>query len=327
MANFTPDRSGQDNGAGDARALFLTKFAGEILQLLPQVISTKDMVRVKTLNGGKDFQFPYTGTLTPAYHTPGVELTGSTGNNSAKTIGLDDLLVVDRFTPKIDKWMQHFDDRQAYARQMSEGLGITMDQHVFIEAVKGSLDVTEVVTGSGDIGTLFTDADFVSATLSLKVAAFKNALKQAAKQFKEQDVPDHVKKVLYVPWETYFDILDNVDTNGFSFFNKDYASGSIEAGMLPPIYGITVKGTNNILTTDLSADAALYQHHQQDMRNVRGIIMCEGAVATVKASDITVEADPYQARYKGQLLTADYLAGHGYLRQECLIVLRDATPV
>jgi len=313
MADFTPDRSGQINSAGDTRALWLKMFAGEVLNKMPEQRSTLGMTLEKTLRGGKSHQFPYTGTLTAAYHVPGAELTGQSSNNAEKVISLDDLLVVDRFTPKIDKWMQHFDDRQEYARQMSEVLGITMDRHVLIEAMLGARS-SSIVTGNGANGTQITNDKFKLNTVvpanaqdNVELAtAYKAALKEAATIYKQKDIPAGVKKVCYVSWDIYFSILDAVDTNGFSLFNKDYASGSLEEGMLPPIYGIHIKGTNNLTITDTSglanAQAGNDFFHKGDFTKSVGIIMCERAVATVKASDITIEADPYQARYKGELV-------------------------
>lgn len=332
MADYTPDRGGQINSAGDERALYLKKFAGEVLNKLAESRSTVGMTLEKTLRGGKSHQFPYTGTLTPAYHVPGTELSGQSGNNAEKVISLDDLLVVDRFTPKIDKWMTHFDDRQEYARQMSEVLGITMDRHVLNEAMLGARSAT-IVTGNNAGGLQIVNDKFkldtgtpANAQDAVELAnAYKAALKEAASNFKQKNVPAGVKKVCYVDWDVYFTILDAVDTNGFSLFNKDYASGSLEEGMLPPVYGIHIKGTNNLSTTDTSAlanaQAGVDFFHKGDFSQSVGVIMCERSVATVKAADISIEADPYQARYKGQLVTADYFAGHGFIRPEMLIEL------
>lgn len=332
MSNFTPDRTGQINSAGDVRALLLKKFAGEVLNKLPEVRSTLGMTKEKTLRGGKSHQFPYTGKLAPSYHVPGTELNGQSSNNAEKVISLDDLLVVDRFTPKIDKWMTHFDDRAEYARQMGEVLGITMDRHVLNEAILGARE-SSVVTGNGADGLVITSDKFkldtgtpANAQNAVELAnAYRAALKEAAAAFKAKNVPASVKKVLYVDWDVYFTILDAVDTNGFSLFNKDYASGSIEEGMLPPVYGISIKGTNNLSTTNTSglanAQAGVDFFHKGDFSKSVGVILCEGSVATVKASDISIEIDPYSARHKGQLVTADYFAGHGWLRPECLVEL------
>jgi hypothetical protein len=336
MSDFTTSRPGQVNGAGDPRAIFLTKFGGEVINRLLDKLDTKDMIFNKQLNGAKNYQFPYTGTLKATYHVPGTELSGQVTNQNAKTIGLDDLMVVDRFVPKIDKWMKHYDETAVYADEMANALGLAMDVNNFHEAILGARVATPLVDGNVDaIGEVITNDKFKltgvgpGAVDDIELAeAIRGAVKIAATKFKEKRVPDAIEKVCYLNWEDYYTILNAVDTNGFSLFNKDYASGNIESGMLPPLYGIRFKGTNNLPTTDLSAiaspqtpDTGVHFYHQGNFTKTRGLIMCKGAVGQVMASDIAMEADAYSARHKGQLLTADYFCGHGWLRPEYLIEL------
>jgi hypothetical protein len=334
MSDFTTARIGQVNGAGDNRALFLEKFGGDVITRLLDKIDTKGMTRNKTLNGGKSYRFPYTGSLKASYHVPGTELSGQTTNQNEKVITLDDLLVVDRFVPKIDKWMNHYDEASIYADEMANTLALVMDKNVFHEGVLGARQATPLVTGNTKaVGLVITNDKFVigagGAASDIELAeAFRGALKTASAEFKKKDVPDSLNKICYVHWDDYYDMLNAVDTNGFSLFNKDYASGNIEQGMLPPLFGIRIKGTNNLPTADLSAiaspqtaDTGVHYYHQGDFSKTRGLIMCQGAVATVMASDIKMEADDYSARHKGQLLTADYFAGHGWLRPEYLVEL------
>lgn len=340
MSDFINSRVGQVNGAGDARALFLTKFGGDVINRLLDKLDSKDMIFNKQLNGAKNYQFPYTGTLKASYHVPGTELSGQVTNQNAKTIGLDDLMVVDRFVPKIDKWMKHFDETAVYADEMANALGYAMDVNNFHEAVLGARQSTPIVDGNVDaIGTVITNDKFKltgsgpGAVNDVELAeAIRGAVKQAATGFKQKRVPDAIEKVCFIDWERYYTILNAVDTNGFSLFNKDYASGNIESGMLPPLYGIRFKGTNNLPTTDLSsiaspqtADTGVHFYHQGDFSKTVGLIMCKGAVGQVMASDIKMEADPYSARHKGQLLTADYFCGHGWLRPEYLVELELST--
>ena len=336
MSDFINSRVGQINGAGDARAIFLTKFGGDVINRLLDKLDIKDMIFNKQLNGAKNYQFPYTGSLKATYHVPGTELSGQVTNQNAKTIGLDDLMVVDRFVPKIDKWMKHFDETAVYADEMANALGYAMDVNNFHEAILGARVVTPLVTGNVDaIGTVITNDKFLlsgvgpGALTDVELAeAYRGALRTAATVFKQKRVPDALEKVCFVDWEDYFNILNAVDTNGFSLFNKDYASGNIEGGMLPPLFGIRIKGTNNLPSTDLSSiaspqtpDTGIHYYHQGNFTKTRGLIICKGAVGQVMASDITMEADEYSARHKGQLLTADYFCGHGWLRPEYLIEL------
>lgn len=53
MANITPSRLGQQNAAGDALALFLKVFSGEILKAFKEVNVALERSMVRTITSGK----------------------------------------------------------------------------------------------------------------------------------------------------------------------------------------------------------------------------------------------------------------------------------
>jgi hypothetical protein len=160
--------------------------------------------------------------------------------------------------------MKHYDETAVYADEMANALGLAMDVNNFHEALIGARISTPLVDGNVDaIGLVITNDKFKltgagpGAVNDVELAeAIRGAVKQAATSFKQKRVPDAIEKVCYLNWEDYYTILNAVDTNGFSLFNKDYASGNIESGMLPPLFGIRFKGTNNLPTADLSSIAS-----------------------------------------------------------------------
>jgi hypothetical protein len=335
MSNYPYNAIGQAGGAGDERALFLKEFAGLVLGVLPETQNSLGMTFKKVLKGAKSYQFPYLGKMKAGYHIPGVQLTGQATGQAEKVIALDSLLVVDRFVAKVDELMKHFDERSEYASQMGQTLATLKDNHIFMEACLGAR-ASEQVTGTGANGLIITNDKLKLDTLvpanaqtGVELAqALKAAIKESASNFKKKDVPAGMKKVCYIDWDTYFTALDAVDTNGFSFFNKDYHTGSAESGMMPVLYGIHIQGTNNIISTDLSAvasdqvaDTGVHFYHKGNYAKTVGVIMCEKAVAEVMAQDITVELGDYDVSRKGQLLTADLFTGCGWLRPECLVEL------
>ena len=65
-------RSGVSNATGDARALFLKLYAGEVLTAFQSKNIMMPLHRVRTISKGKSAQFPMTGKYRDAaYHTPG----------------------------------------------------------------------------------------------------------------------------------------------------------------------------------------------------------------------------------------------------------------
>ena len=57
-------RPGQSNSAGDARALYLKLFSGEMFKGFQHNAIARDLVMKRTLKNGKSLQFIYTGRTT-----------------------------------------------------------------------------------------------------------------------------------------------------------------------------------------------------------------------------------------------------------------------
>jgi len=63
MSNATPSRLGQINVAGDANALFLKVFSGEVLSAFERENQMLGMTMTRSITSGKSAQFPVTGTI------------------------------------------------------------------------------------------------------------------------------------------------------------------------------------------------------------------------------------------------------------------------
>ena len=61
-------RAGQSNSAGDARALYLKLFSGEMFKGFQYNAIARDLVMKRTLKNGKSMQFIYTGRTTAEFH-------------------------------------------------------------------------------------------------------------------------------------------------------------------------------------------------------------------------------------------------------------------
>ena len=99
-------RVGQNNGTGDARALYLKLFSGEMFKGFQNNTIARDLVMRRTLKNGKSLQFIYTGRTTAEYHTPGNSILGDTNGRppvAEKTITVDDLLISSAFLYDLDE--------------------------------------------------------------------------------------------------------------------------------------------------------------------------------------------------------------------------------
>jgi hypothetical protein len=353
MANgdTDPSRVGQINSAGDVNALFLKKFAGEILTTFEENNIFKSLHTVRTIENGKSAQFPVTGIASASYYTPGQNIADS-GNSylsdikkNEKVITIDDVLLASTFLSNIDDVKNHYDIRSVYASELGKALALRFDSalaKVFIAAARettpnvtggklgGILDVSANAMGTGADSS--DDADNTDPTGAELVAA----LFTAAQKLDENDVPSDGRFAVLRPQEYYKLITGGSGSLviNTSAVNKDVGGlGSIASGSIPQVAGITIYKSNHLPSTDLSGGAGVDAGgsndvfgaggvgYDGDFTNSLGIVAHPAAVGTVKLLDLATESE-YQIERQGTLFVAKYAMGHGILRPECAIELQ-----
>ena len=173
-------RVGAINHANDnSTALFLKKFAGEVLTVFDEKNIMKPLHTIRTITKGKSAQFPIIGTAQAGYYTPGSDILDpsdnavTTGDGSASAglnqfkqteqlIHIDKVLMSSTFIASIDELVSHFDVRAPYTHQLGEALANQFDKNVLKVAVKtGAKNGDEGDTGTDAGGLLPSDA-FIS---------------------------------------------------------------------------------------------------------------------------------------------------------------------
>ena len=144
-------RVGADKGAGVSTALFLKKFAGEVMTVFDEKNIMKPLHTIRTISKGKSAQFPIIGTANAGYYSPGQDIldgalgagngTGDGGglNKMQQTetlIHIDKMLMASTFIASIDELVSHFDVRAPYAHQLGEALANQFDKNVLKVAIK-----------------------------------------------------------------------------------------------------------------------------------------------------------------------------------------------
>ena len=134
-------RPGQSNSTGDARALYLKLFSGEMFKGFEYNAIARDLVTKRTLTNGKSMQFIYTGRTTAEYHTPGNAILGN--NDGAppvaeKTITVDDLLISSAFVYDLDETLAHYDLRSEISRKIGYALAEKYDRLIFRAITRGA---------------------------------------------------------------------------------------------------------------------------------------------------------------------------------------------
>lgn len=313
MSAFTPSRLGQVNAAGSATAMFLTKFAGEVLGYFNDANVMMGLHRVRTISGTNAVQFPVLGNATASYHTPGAEIDGQAIKHNKRTINIDDLLIAPVFIDRLDELKNHYDVRAEYAKQLGEALALRFDQRtqqVGILAARASATISGVTDG----GSTLTNAAFETDGEALADALF-----DCAQILDEKNVPK-ADRVCIVRPEQYYLLARSTKV-----LNRDWdGSGSFSQGRVHHVAGIRIVESNNLPNSNVAAVTGENNTYDGDFSNTMGLVLHREAIGTVKLLDISVGTDGFQERYQGELLVAKMAVGHGIIRPECSIELKKA---
>lgn len=314
MANATPSRLGQINAAGDALALFLKVFSGEILEAFYSANVSLDKHMIRTITSGKSAQFPATWKASAAYHTPGTEITGNAIKQAERVINIDGLLLADAFIASIDEAMNHYDVRAPYKKALGYALSEKFDKVVLQLMVLAARASATISGGNG--GSTLVNADYDTSANTLVTGVF-----DAATALDEKAVPDDGERFCYLPSEGYH-LLVQSDRAVNRDWNEQEKNGSYRTGKIAEISGIKLVKSNHIPQTDLSGtgDALENNTYVANFSNVVGVVAHTTAVGTVKLMDLAFEME-YDIRRQGTLMVAKYAMGHGILRPESAVEL------
>lgn len=173
-------RSGAIDQAGSSTALFLKKFAGEVMTVFDEKNIMKPLHTIRTITKGKSAQFPIIGTATAGYYSPGQDILdgglGAGGGTDAggglnkfklteTMIHIDKILMSSTFIASIDELVSHFDVRAPYTHQLGEALANQFDKNVLQVAMKtGSIQSAFLPTarGSGNTTKLLPAAAWIA---------------------------------------------------------------------------------------------------------------------------------------------------------------------
>lgn len=323
MSSVNLVRVGQVNGAGDVDELFLKIFAGEVLTAFEETNLALQHVTSRQIPNGKSASFPATGRVGAEYHVPGTEIQGLTMNSNEVVITIDDLLISHGWIANIDEAKQHYDYRSIFSKEMGRALARQMDKHLFQVGILAAR-ASNVVTGeAGGSVILTSDAD-LGGTLNFDTSGddLAAAIFLAAQKFDEKDVPAE-GRVAFVRPAQYYKLVKAVNN-----LNKDWGgSGSYADGNIVKIAGIDIQKTNNLPHADLSAvtgvTAGTGNKYRGDFSKTSALVMTKEAVATVKLLDLAMESE-YHATRQSTFMVAKYAVGHGVLRPQCAIEIRNA---
>ena len=324
MANASPVKFGNANsGATRDDALFLKVFAGEVITSFDRASKTQGADMVRSISNGKSATFPVMGRIGASYHAVGTEITGSDINHNEKVITINDLLISSVFVSNIEEAKNHWDVRSAYSTEIGRALAFQKDKHILQTIGQASL-ASASITG-GDATTNIVNTGIASATDATAANAMIDAIFAAAKELDANYVPSEGRKC-FMRLEEYYKLA-----NATNAVNVDFSgNGSIAEGKVHKIAGIELipvaHFVNSNVTSGTDAGSATNggsTPQAVDLSNFVALVSHPSAVGTVKLMDLAVEKE-YDIRRQGTLMVAKYSMGHGVLRPEAAVGIKEA---
>ena len=325
MANASPVSVGKVNASGSEDALFLKVFAGEVLTSFERASKTQGADMERSISSGKSATFPVMGRVGASYHTAGAEITGSDVNHNEKVITINDLLISSVFLSNIEEAKNHWDVRSAYSQEIGRALAFTKDKHI-LQTIGQAAQASANVADSGYAsGTVLTNTGIASATDSTAANAMISSLFDAAKQLDANYVPSEGRKC-FMRLEEYYKLANATNAVNVDFSGK----GSIADGKVLKIAGIELVPVAHFVSSNVnsgvdqgSATAGGSNPQAVDLSNYVALVSHPSAVGTVKLMDLGVEKE-YDIRRQGTLMVAKYAMGHGVLRPEAAVGIKEA---
>ena len=325
MANANPASIGRANAGGSEDALFLKIFAGETITAFEQSSVTEGHEMVRSISSGKSATFPVMGRTTAAYHTPGSEILGTDVNHSEVVVTINDLLVSSAFLSNIEEAKNHWDVRSSYSTEIGRALAFQKDKHVLQTIGQASL-ASANATGL-DGGTTLTNTSIASATASTAANGMIDSLFDAASALDSHYVPKE-DRVAFIRLEEYYKLANS--TNAVNVDFTQGSNGGVDTGKVLSIAGIKLIPTPHFVASNVnsgvdqgSATQGGSNPQAVDLSNYVCLVSHPSAVGTVKLMDLAVESE-YQIQRQGTLMVAKYAMGHGVLRPESAVGIKEA---
>ncbi len=339
--NTSPSRLGQVNAAGDANALFLKVFSGEILTTFEETNIMKDLHMVRTIQNGKSAQFPATGIAEAKYHTAGENIVDSDNNylsaikHAERVISIDDVLISSTFIANIDELKNHYDVRSIYAKELGKALAKRFDIAT-MKTLAAAARSGATVSG-GESGTILGSGTSLFSGAAATAGELIDALYAVAESLDSKDVSDEGRYAILSPADYY--TLITADSSAVQLSpasNRDVGGvGNIATGTISQVAGINLYKSNH-LSSIAVAEADQDQNddgvnndvfgangtgYNADLSDVKILAGTKDAIGTVKLLDLATESE-YQIQRQGTLFVAKYAMGHGVLRPECAVEVR-----
>ena len=250
-SNASLTRQGQSNATGDARALYLKLFSGEMFKGFQHNAIARDLVMKRTLKNGKSLQFIYTGHTKAEYHVPGQSILGNSDGSppvAEKTITVDDLLISSAFVYELDETLAHYELRGEISKKIGYALAQKYDRLIFRQIAKGARQASPISKTNfvepGGTQIRLTRSGVTNGTAAYDSECLINGFYDAAAALDEKGVSTEGRVGVLNPRQ-YYELIQAVGSNGL--VNRDAQGDSLQSGNgIIEIAGIKIYKSMNI---------------------------------------------------------------------------------
>ena len=246
-------RPGQSNATGDARALYLKLFSGEMFKGFQHNAIARDLVTKRTLRNGKSLQFIYTGHTKAEFHTPGNSILGNSDGAppvAEKTITVDDLLISSAFVYELDETLAHYELRGEISKKIGYALAQKYDRLIFRAVTRGARAASPI-TKSGFLepgGSQVRVGSTTNASDAYDPDALVNAFYDAAAALDEKGISTDGRVAVLNPRQ-YYALIKGLDGSGIGAYlvNRDSQGDALQSGKgVYEIAGIKIYKSMNV---------------------------------------------------------------------------------
>ena len=337
------------DGANDMGKLWLPIWSGEVLHAYDEFRMFEPMVTSKSISSGRTIEFPITGTvsLKPAWDAGEYLVGGENSNSSQFTIELDKRPMAAHFElDNIDLMVTQWEYRQELARQAGQTLANARDKQVaaYIALAAASAKIADDPRTGLSLPDVF---DVSAAVIDDAAEALKvlEGIEEFCVDLQENDVP--VQGCYCVVTPRLFQQIRRLGvatdqaqaTSMQPMFGGVAMAGGLGAAFTEGknslsdslVYmGVTILKSNHVPTANYGATEIGEARYnvQGAAANVRGMIFCSEAVASVRKTGLVVDTED-DIRRNTTFTVASMYSGTGILKPELakLLVGGVAAPV
>jgi hypothetical protein len=182
------------------------------------------------------------------------------------------------------------------------------------------------ITG-GDAGTVLTNTGIASATAATAANAMIDSLFDAASALDSHYVPKEGRKA-FIRLEEYYKLANA--TNAVNIDFSGGANGGVAEGKVMRVAGIELIPTAHFVSSNITTGADAGSATQGgstpqavNLANYVCLVSHPSAAGTVQLMNLATEME-YDIRRQGTLMVAKYAMGHGVLRPEAAVGIKEA---